>query len=238
MKNKIILIFAVFFIFFIYGGIGGSGEVTTTSAGSEIKSSNDYNNYNNLNNLKIYLNNKTGTPHRVFGRETKILGFEEIRELKGIKENLKEIEFEEEWVYKGIEEWIKKLSRYKLKQNIKRETAEKLSYDAECWHREVIDFLSNCYYWEICPNGISDLEKLVERRTEQLKKAQDSLKESESRFRAVFEHMSMRKLSLKPLLILDRLFFGGYIFIDRYNFPTGQLITIDCPPGCNSFISI
>ena len=36
----------------------------------------------------------------------------------------------------------------------------------------------------------SDLEKLVERRTKQLKKAQGRLKESESRFRAVFENMS------------------------------------------------
>jgi len=36
----------------------------------------------------------------------------------------------------------------------------------------------------------SDLEKLVERRTKQLEKTQDRLKESESRFRAVFQHMS------------------------------------------------
>jgi len=36
----------------------------------------------------------------------------------------------------------------------------------------------------------SDLEKLVERRTKQLEKAQDRLKESESRFRGVFENMS------------------------------------------------
>ena len=36
----------------------------------------------------------------------------------------------------------------------------------------------------------SDLEKLVERRTKQLEKAQDRLRESESRFRAVFESMS------------------------------------------------
>jgi len=36
----------------------------------------------------------------------------------------------------------------------------------------------------------SDLEKLVERRTKQLEKARDRLKESELRFRAVFENMS------------------------------------------------
>ena len=36
----------------------------------------------------------------------------------------------------------------------------------------------------------SDLEKLVERRTKQLEKARDRLKENESRFRAVFENMS------------------------------------------------
>jgi len=36
----------------------------------------------------------------------------------------------------------------------------------------------------------SDLERLVERRTRQLKKAQDRLQESESTFRAVFENMS------------------------------------------------
>ena len=36
----------------------------------------------------------------------------------------------------------------------------------------------------------SDLEKLVRRRTEQLEKAHDRLKENESRFRAVFENMS------------------------------------------------
>jgi C4-dicarboxylate-specific signal transduction histidine kinase/pSer/pThr/pTyr-binding forkhead associated (FHA) protein len=36
----------------------------------------------------------------------------------------------------------------------------------------------------------SDLEKLVKRRTKQLEKAQDRVKESESRFRAVFQNMS------------------------------------------------
>jgi len=36
----------------------------------------------------------------------------------------------------------------------------------------------------------SNLEELVEHRTKQLKKAQNGLEESESRFRAVFEHMS------------------------------------------------
>lgn len=44
----------------------------------------------------------------------------------------------------------------------------------------------------------SDLEKLVIRRTKQLDKARDRLQESESRFRAVFEHMSSGVVIFEP----------------------------------------
>jgi len=90
MRARIIPIFAVFLVFFMLCiNTGVSDETKTISASSEIKvfgSQDNYNNSNDLteiNYLKIYPDNKTGTPHRIFGKQTKIEG---IESLKGIKE--------------------------------------------------------------------------------------------------------------------------------------------------------
>ena len=73
MRARIIPIFAVFLVFFMLCiNTGVSDETKTISASSEIKvfgSQDNYNNSNDLteiNYLKIYPNNKTGTPHRIF----------------------------------------------------------------------------------------------------------------------------------------------------------------------------
>ena len=87
-----------------------------------------------------------------------------IDALKRVRESLKEIKFDQRWVYQELDTWTKKLSRYKLNQNIKKETADQLSYDSDNWYREVIDYLSNCYYWEIRPKGVSDLDNLLEKK--------------------------------------------------------------------------
>ena len=85
--------------------------------------------------------------------------------LKRVKEFLEEIEFDEKWVFEEVNDWIRRLSRYKLDQKIKKKTAGLLSFDANSWYQEVSDYLSNCYYWEVRPNGISDLKKLFEDET-------------------------------------------------------------------------
>jgi len=85
-----------------------------------------------------------------------------IDTLKLLKSDLKEIEFQEAWVYKQIDQWEKRLSKYKVDQKISNKTADALSFDADIWYRELIDYLSRCYYWEVRPDGISDLEKLYE----------------------------------------------------------------------------
>jgi len=85
-----------------------------------------------------------------------------IDSLKLLKDDLVEIEFEEAWVYKEIDQWEKRLSRYKKDQKISQTTADALSFDAHNWYRELLDYLSKCYYWEIRPDGISDLKKLYE----------------------------------------------------------------------------
>ncbi len=109
MANKV-LIFAVLYIFFIFT-IGensiASDEVRTVDTSSEINISNITsfayfqiiylfendkipNNYSDLSNLenlnlKFYPSNKTGSPHRIFGRDIKIEGLKETG-LKQIKE--------------------------------------------------------------------------------------------------------------------------------------------------------
>ena len=86
MSNKIIRI-TVFISFLVFlGNITISSEVDgtkTVSVSSEIKVFGIHQSQDNLNGTKIYPNNKTGTPHRIFGKQTKIEG---IESLKGIKE--------------------------------------------------------------------------------------------------------------------------------------------------------
>ena len=90
MTNKF-LIFAVLCIFFIFT-IGensiASDEVKSIRTSSEINVSNfNYSDLSNLENLnlKFYPSNKTLSPHRIFGRDTKIEGLKKTS-LKQIKE--------------------------------------------------------------------------------------------------------------------------------------------------------
>ncbi|MBW1977910.1 MAG: hypothetical protein JRI79_08065 [Deltaproteobacteria bacterium] len=85
--------------------------------------------------------------------------------LKDVKEFLQEIEFKEEWVFNELDAWIKKLSRYKSGKIIDKKDADQLSYDASTWLREVLEYLSNLYYWEVKPDGVFDVGKLVEEET-------------------------------------------------------------------------
>jgi len=89
-----------------------------------------------------------------------------ISTLKRSKEFLEEVEFNEKWVFEEIDNWISKLSKYKVGQKIIKQTAEKLSYDTGNWFTEVSSYLEKCYYWEIRPEGISDLKKLFEEETQ------------------------------------------------------------------------
>jgi len=91
MANKV-LIFAVLGIFFIFifticENSIASDEVRTVGTSSEINVSNPNYYISNLENLnlKFYPSNKTGSPHRIFGRDTKIEGLKETG-LKQIKE--------------------------------------------------------------------------------------------------------------------------------------------------------
>lgn len=88
-----------------------------------------------------------------------------IDTLKGLKDLLEEIEFKEKWVLNDIDNWIKKLSRYRVGKKINRKTASDISYGANLWFKEVEGYLGICYYWEIRPDGVSDLKKLVEEET-------------------------------------------------------------------------
>ncbi|PKP57998.1 MAG: hypothetical protein CVT88_08055 [Candidatus Altiarchaeales archaeon HGW-Altiarchaeales-1] len=136
MINKLLIFMGlcIFFIFTIGENSITSDEVRTVGTSSEInvsvKISNNYADLSNLENLnlKFYLNNKTGTPHRIFGRETKIEGLKETC-LKQIKEE----KIKEENILKITDNFISAHEKF-LKVNPADLKLEKFDSDGENYY--------------------------------------------------------------------------------------------------------